>query len=908
MVRSGQAVHRTIVVVDVAGFGDPRRTLPHQLGTRTGLYRVVADALAAADVPWGSCYHEDRGDGLFVLVPPEYAKAPLVEVVPVALARALRDHNDAGPPEQRVRLRVAVHAGEVAFDDHGVTSTALTTAFRLLDAPALKKALGDSPGLVALIVSRWVFEEVVRHSAVLDPGTFRAAQVEVKEVRDTAWIALPDHPYPVESTSPTTNNTGAPPATAIGAPLAATATAAGAIAPPAIAPSAAAPSATASPPTPPRQLPAAPAPFVGREDELSTLDQALTGTNSAIFISAIGGAGGIGKTWLALHWAHRHADRFPDGQLFVDLRGFSPDSGPLAPTTALRNFLHALGVDRIPTTPDAQAALYRSTVAGKRLLVVLDNAATADQVVPLLPGTPTCTVLITGRRRLAALVDRYAARHLRLGTPTPAEARALLAGRLGAERVDAEPDAVDELVELCGCYPLALAVAARHAATRPIAELVAELREPGLDVLDDDPSTSLPAVLSLSLRDLTADQRTAFALLAIAPGPDTGLPAAAALTGTSPARTRRTLRALEDACLVDRHANGRHAMHDLVRAYAATLADELPEPVRHAALDRVVDFYLHTAHAAARVLEPQRRPIELAPPTPGTTPLPLPADPDALAWLDAEHAHVLAAQRVAAARHRHHAAWQFAWALTTFHDRRGHRHAELAAWRAALAATDHLPDPTTRARTHRHLGTAHADLGRHEEAIRHLHHALALAEEHDDTTQQAHTHQDLAVAHERQGDDRRALVHAERALDHYRTLDEPLWEANALNQVGWYAARLGDHDTARDRCLAALALFRRHHHAVGEAHTLDSLGYVEHRTGHHERAVGHYRHALALFRDLGISTAIADTLDNIGHPHLALGRPDLARAAWREAGELYREQGRDRDTERVRRQLDDLNR
>ncbi|MFI6032533.1 hypothetical protein [Amycolatopsis magusensis] len=190
------AVHRTMVLVDVESFGAAARTLPHQLDTRAGLYAVVGEALMAAGVPWDACYHEDRGDSVFVLVPPEYPKAPLVEVLPGALARAVRGHNNTSHDAARARLRLAVHAGEVAFDEHGVTSTALTTGFRLLDAPPLKKALTDSRGVVAMIVSRVVFDEVVRHSAVLDPATFRPVAVAVKEARDRAWIALPDHPYP----------------------------------------------------------------------------------------------------------------------------------------------------------------------------------------------------------------------------------------------------------------------------------------------------------------------------------------------------------------------------------------------------------------------------------------------------------------------------------------------------------------------------------------------------------------------------------------------------------------------------------------------------------------------------------------------------------------------------------------
>ncbi|MEU4745644.1 hypothetical protein AB0G02_34985, partial [Actinosynnema sp. NPDC023658] len=263
MAESGQAVHRTILVVDVEGFGDPRRTLPHQVGTRAGLYRVVTDALTAAGAPWRDCYHEDRGDSVFVLVPPEYAKAPLVEVLPVALARALREHNDTSPSAQRTRLRVAVHAGEVVFDGHGVTSTAVTTAFRLLDAAPVRRALAESPGLVAVVVSRWVFDEVVRHSTVLDPATFRPVPVEVKEVRDTAWIALPDHPYPAD---PAVLDPAAPDPTSPD-------------------PVALDDRATAVDPrgggATPRQLPGTPTPFVGREEYLSELDRPLTAADGA---------------------------------------------------------------------------------------------------------------------------------------------------------------------------------------------------------------------------------------------------------------------------------------------------------------------------------------------------------------------------------------------------------------------------------------------------------------------------------------------------------------------------------------------------------------------------------------------------------------------------------------------------
>ncbi|MEU3622769.1 AfsR/SARP family transcriptional regulator [Amycolatopsis coloradensis] len=693
----------------------------------------------------------------------------------------------------------------------------------------------------------------------------------------------------------------------------------------------------ARPPVVPRQLPAAPGVFTGRVPELTELDRALTtvapslavpdgevrglqpgavpGNSTAagtVVISAIGGAGGIGKTWLALAWAHRNLHRFPDGQLFVDLHGFSPAGRPTEPADAMRRFLTVLGVNQgaLPPDLDALAAQYRGLVAGRRILVVLDNAATAEQVVPLLPDSPTCTVLVTSRARLASLIDRYSARHLPLDVLTRAEARALLATRLGDQRVDTEPEVTNELIELCGRHPLALAIIARHAATRPaipLAEFAAELRELGPEMLDHhtDPTASLPAVLSWSLHHLTEQQRTVFALLGIAPGPDIDLPAATSLTGLPEAQTRKALRVLEDHSLLDRHPHGRFAMHDLIRAYAATTArDHLPEPVRQAAPERVVDCYLHTAYTGERLLNPQRPSIRLNPSAPGTRPHPLSGVQDALAWLDTHHPHLLAAQHTAAAQHRHHAVWQIAWTLGTFHRRRGHHHDDLAVWQAAADAAEHLPDPTTRILAHRLLGHAHAELWQHERAVAHLHQARILAEHHRDPIQQAHTHHALAWAWEQQGDHRKALEHARRALEFFRTLDSPAWEATALNMVGWCAAHLGHYDIAREHCQAALTLQRHHNDPDYKADILDSLGFIDHHTGHHQRAIDHYQQALTLYRAVGNTTEAADTLDNLGHPHAALGQHHHARSAWREALELYHEQGRDIDADRVQRQLD----
>jgi DNA-binding SARP family transcriptional activator/tetratricopeptide (TPR) repeat protein len=682
------------------------------------------------------------------------------------------------------------------------------------------------------------------------------------------------------------------------------------------APELAAPVARTEPaPTPvPRQLPAPPRLFTGRAAELARLDTLLDDrpdTGGAVVISAIGGTGGIGKTWLALHWAHTRLDRFPDGQLHVDLRGFDPAGQPVALVTAVRGFLDGLGVDpaTIPVDPDAQVRLYRSLVAGKRMVIVLDNARDTEQVSPLLPGSPTCTVLVTSRRHLGGLVTAHGAHCVDLDVIPEHEARDLLTRHLGHDRVAAEPEAVDELVACCAGLPLALGIVAARATRHPgfpLAVLADELRDRSgrLDALDPgDPQATVRTVLSWSHHALSDAAGMAFGLLSLAPGPDIGLPAAAGLLAQPAGATRALLNELENACLVQQHAPGRYRMHDLVRLHAAEYATQRHGPAeRDSALRRVLDCYLHIAHAADRLLDSRRPVVRLEAGVPVGEP-PEPQDmPAALAWFETEHANLAEAQRAALDHGRHLEVWLLAWVLTTFHARRGHRQDDLSAWRAAVDAAAHLPDLAA-ARAHRYLGRAQGELDRHDDASRHLHRALALAERHRDTAEQALAHHQLARAWERREDHRRALEHATRALELCRALGRPGWEAHALNGVGWHASRLGDYDTARAHCQAALVLHRRHHNSSGEADTLDSLGYIDHHTGHHDRAVGHYRQALTLFRRLGNTYESAATLDRLGHPYVALGRHEQARAAWREAAELYGAHGRDSDAAQVRNRL-----
>src|SRR6201996_1828039 len=363
----------------------------------------------------------------------------------------------------------------------------------------------------------------------------------------------------------------------------------------------------------PRQLPTRVPHFAGRASELTLLDGLLdeaasdqvTGATGVV-ISAIGGTAGVGKTALALHWAHRVAHRFPDGQLYANLRGFDAGNGkPADPADVLRGFLDALSVhpEQLPADVEGLAGLYRSVLAGRRMLVLLDNAADVAQVRPLLPASPECLVIVTSRRDLAALAAREGAQLLQLDVLTEQEANELLVTRLGKDRAAQEPWAVTQLATLCARLPLALSVVVARAAAAPklpLSSLAAELTELGrLDALDaGDPAANVRIVLSLSYRHLPETAARMFRLLGLHPGPDISAAAAASLAGVPVAAARVALRDLTRASLLMEVAPGRFAFHDLLRSYAAeqkTPAEGVVSTTR-----RMLDHYLHTAYRAHR--------------------------------------------------------------------------------------------------------------------------------------------------------------------------------------------------------------------------------------------------------------------------------------------------------------------
>ena len=660
----------------------------------------------------------------------------------------------------------------------------------------------------------------------------------------------------------------------------------------------------------PRQLPLPPSPFTGRDHEVALLDKAVNPTAGTVQISTISGLGGIGKTWLALHWAHRHLDQFPDGQLFVDLRGFTPGADPMAPDAAVAVFLDALGVppNELPTDPAARTGLYRTLISDRRMLIVLDNARDTTQVTPLLPGSPTCAVLVTSRDRLPGLATAYAAQPLMLDMFDQHRARDLFVQRLGPERLAGDPDAVAGMLACCGGLPLALSIVAGQVAAQPhhaLGALAVGLRDTTsrMAALDDgDPVSSVPAALSWSYTALPAEQATMFGLLGLAPGPDIGPAAAASLVGLPVARARPVLDGLTQVSLLDAAATDRWRMHDVVGRYAAEQA-ERDQPGRDAALHRLADFYLHTAAAGRRLLNPQLSRIEFGPITAGAQAEQL-ADADAaLAWFEAEHACLLAIQQWALHRGWYDTVWRLAWALIPFHWRRGHIGLDVVVWRCALDATEHLDDPATQLMIHRNAGQALGRAGEHGEALRQLERSLALAEQTGNVTAQAQAHLRMAQTLALADPDERELTHARHAVRLHRRAGNPVHEASALNSAGWAATRLGRYDEARDACQAALTLFRRHHNPDGQAATLDSLGLIAFRAGRRDQALQYYQEAIDISRGIGDDYNLADVIDRLASTHLALGSPQLAVAAWHEALRLYQVQERHDDAERIRENL-----
>jgi tetratricopeptide (TPR) repeat protein len=634
----------------------------------------------------------------------------------------------------------------------------------------------------------------------------------------------------------------------------------------------------------PAQLPPVPAAFVGRTAEVARLDRVAR-------CAVISGSAGTGKTTLALHWAHRAAARFPDGQLYVNLRGFGPSGTALEPAEVVRGFLRAFGISgrRLPADPDAQIGLYRSLLAGKRVLVVLDNARDVDQVRPLLPGAAGCAAVVTSRSHLTALVATQDATAVILAQLSTEESRDLLASRLGAERTMAEPDAVEEIVTRSARLPLALAIVAARAATHPafpLAALADELRTAGagLDPFDaGDPSADVRSVFSWSYHALSADAAALFRLLGLHPGPDLTAYAAASLMGLPLSRVRRLLTELARAHLLTEHIPGRYAFHDLLRAYAVELCSRHDSPDRrHTALERVLDHYVHTACIARRRFYRALRGPLLNEPRDGVRVEEITDERHALAWFTAERSVLSAILSREPDGFDDHT-WPLAWAVYPYLSENGYWHDNLLFQRAGLDAALRSGDPAAKAHAHRNLGMAYAAMDQISEGDRHLDTAWQLSTEIGDQLTAASVDLSITYVCDRRNDVPRALQHAERAYGTFGLLGDEHGQARAGNFVGWCLGRLGRHEDGLAYCEQALGVLRKLGDGAGSAEALDSLSAIHFGLGDAEQGTACSQQAAAMYRDMGDAMNEANTFVALGDRHLRAGNADAASEAWQRA-------------------------
>lgn len=610
----------------------------------------------------------------------------------------------------------------------------------------------------------------------------------------------------------------------------------------------------------PRQLPGAARHFVDRAVEQDVLTTLLNSANAdgMLLISTIDGTAGVGKSTLAVHWARQWRDRFPDGDLYVDLHGFDPAAEPTTSADALAFFLAALDTpaDGIPGDLDARAALFRSRVHNKRLLILLDNARSAEHVRHLLPGSPTCLVLVTSRNRLDDLVVQHGAARISLDVLSDGEARNLFGRYLGRERVDAEPEAVDALIGHCAALPLALGLVAVRAAGNPdfpLDDLVADLSDERerLDALDSGGETGVRAVFSWSYRSLAAEAARMFRLLGLHTGTDIGYAAAADLAGVTHRDARRSLAELARANLLEQHAPGRYRFHDLLRAYAAECAagDETAGD-REAAIRRLLDHYLRTSYAIDRQLNADARPFAPQLPESVVEGLSFTEESDAHAWWAAESANLLAAMRQASAHGFDVHVWQFAYTLTYLFKLRGFA-GDQAAFERALESAQRLGDVTAQAQILLELASSHYSRKQYETSAR----------------------------------------LNPRSVDLFLELGDRYWASKAQTNLGYDLVALERFDEAETSFQRGLETQSVAGDLTGQGYGHYGLGLLNVGRGRFERALHHFREALRCQEESGEEFAVGLILHELAHAYAGAERPVDAINTYRRAVAHRREIG-----------------
>lgn len=640
-----------------------------------------------------------------------------------------------------------------------------------------------------------------------------------------------------------------------------------------------------------RQLPPSAQHFVNRVAELTELDQRLERPTDSVLV--LTGMAGAGKTSLAVRWAHRVRDRFPDGQLYVNLRGYDP-GGPMSAGQVLDGFLRALGTppDRIPTGLEAQAGLFRSLLDGRQVLIVLDNARSTEQVRPLLPGSGGCRVVVTSRGTLSGLVAGQGAPRLGLRMLLPDEAVELLRQVIGADRADAEQDAAHGLARRCGYLPLALRVAAGRAVASDfltLADLNDELDEEHgrLDALTtEEETTAVRIVFSWSYQALGPEAARTFRLLGLHPGHDIALRAVAALTGLPTARTRRQLEALTAAHLLEQSAHDRFQFHDLLRAYAAERAEtDEPEDERTMALEQLLDFYIGTADAADRALLAHRN--RLLTEAPEQSRGQVFTSEQAARWFESEWRNTLACIRRAHEAGQHTPTVRLASILVGFLELRDHWKEAVWALRTGIDAARSIGDRSAEAQFQVQLADINQRLGDFEEVGECYRRALAIFRQLGDRRGEGYCQNGLGLLSRRVGDFDEAAYHFEEALAIFRTWQGDRGIDAALLNLAITHQKAGSTSDAI-RCADEILEhgIRPGDWWLGSA-VPAVLGAAYLRSGQLTESLTHLEQALAVSREAGATSVEADVLALHGEATYELGRTTEAGQSWQRALELF---------------------
>ncbi|MEV7870969.1 tetratricopeptide repeat protein [Streptomyces sp. NPDC088124] len=655
----------------------------------------------------------------------------------------------------------------------------------------------------------------------------------------------------------------------------------------------------------PRQLPGDVHRFINRTAELGQLNAVLPTEEGApviVSVCVVAGTAGAGKTSLALHWAHQVRHRFPDGQLYVNLRGYDPGQ-PLSAQEALRGFLPALGAPAgsVPQDPDAAAAYYRSLLSDRRMLIVLDNAATAAQVRPLLPGSPHCLTLVTSRNRLSGLAIRDGARRLTLGTLPEAEAVALLRAVTTGYRAEDDLRELAELSRLCAALPLALRIAGERAASNPhlrLTDLIAELRDESvlwdaLSVGDAEEAEAVRTVFAWSYRALPAPGATLFRQLGLHPGPEFGLPAAAALAALPAVRTRQLLDSLVGAHLLEQTGPDRYQFHDLLRAYAAGLAQqEGPPEDGRAALRRVLIWYLRTAEAARIRLAPAQDPVPLTQGELDETARPLDfADYDAaMDWAEREHANLLRAVGTAAGEYD-----ELAWKLTEVLWSVQPHSASMTDWlpvgNTGLASARRVNDAAAEALILTRLGMAHHRINAWDESLDCHRRALAIRRAEGDRSGEARSLNLIGLIQLRRRQLDAAATHFEEASALWQSVGSEHWAATALSNLATTYCDAGRAGEASATIQEALAAHRALENPGGEGNALCVLSRLQRERGELEAALHTAEQALDIALALRNQVLEAYWLLTLGDAQRELGQLADALTSYQRSADLHRRLG-----------------